>query len=374
MAQHRTMTIWKSEQYRTKVDVVKYRLQDDVSNAYVLRRAVNHVGVSHLIQEWQLCFYSVPLEEVNENTVQEKLEGEQTSYMNRFQLHWKSVLIFILAVLTLTFLITSVIAFMQEKSSIQREMKLQIEIERLRTALHAALEKPDLLDQENRQLKELLRIQQNNSMQLKDENERQRSILEQQSLLLSNASLEKTQLKAENERQRSILLSNKLSFLWEFCNKQTLLCSRCIPGWTEHSTRCFTISTQKKWQDAREDCMSNSGDLAVVLNPEDQAFLTNLTFRYVQEHPEEEFLAAWIGLEDMVKEDKFKWVNGRRLQRDLLYWRNKQPDNVVASWDTKRAGQDCVAIVPPKSMTGENWLKSWDDITCVDSRHYICWS
>lgn len=46
------------------------------------------------------------------------------------------------------------------------------------------------------------------------------------------------------------------------------------------------------------------GDLAVVLNVKDQAFLTN----YIFLEEEEEFHLAWIGLQDMVRAGAYNWV------------------------------------------------------------------
>ncbi|XP_041795598.1 CD209 antigen-like protein E [Chelmon rostratus] len=181
------------------------------------------------------------------------------------------------------------------------------------------------------------------------------------------------QLEAENQHQRSILFSKKLSFLWRFCNKSTLQCLRCPPDWTEHATRCFFMSKEaKKWEDARRQCHEFGADLAVVLNAEDQAFLTNMTFQFRQQHPQENFHSAWIGLRDMVREGTFSWINGNRIQSDVAYWKILEPNNAMASWDKDRAGQDCVAIVPPIQIGQDQWLNSWDDIVCGGERHYLC--
>uniref|UniRef100_A0A3B4WLQ2 C-type lectin domain-containing protein n=1 Tax=Seriola lalandi dorsalis TaxID=1841481 RepID=A0A3B4WLQ2_SERLL len=167
--------------------------------------------------------------------------------------------------------------------------------------------------------------------------------------LLINEQQTSMQLEAENQKQRSILFSNHLTFLWGFCNKSTLHCSRCLPGWVEHASRCFFLSSvAEKWEVARQLCISMGGDLAIVLNAEDQAFLTNMTFQYVQAHPQEDFHSAWIGLQDMVKEGTHLWINGKTIKWDVIYWKESEPNNAVPDWDTDLSGQDCVAIVPPK--------------------------
>ncbi|CAJ1048630.1 CD209 antigen-like protein E [Xyrichtys novacula] len=191
--------------------------------------------------------------------------------------------------------------------------------------------------------------------------------------LLINERQTSTQLKAENQRQQSILMSEKLSFLWRFCDKGTLQCSRCLPGWAEHATRCFHLASQPmKWEDARRECFNEGADLAVVLNAADQAFLTNMTFQFTQQHPNVLFHSAWIGLQDMVQDNRFVWVNGIKSKSDLKFWMPGEPNNAAAQWDKDRAGQDCVVIVPPKTVGQKGWLNSWDDVVCRGQRHYIC--
>ena len=51
--------------------------------------------------------------------------------------------------------------------------------------------------------------------------------------------------------------------------------------------------------------------------------LTNMTFQFVQQHPEEPFLAAWIGLQGIVKESLHIWVNCEQLQSNLSHWQKQ---------------------------------------------------
>ncbi|XP_032445747.1 CD209 antigen-like protein B [Xiphophorus hellerii] len=177
----------------------------------------------------------------------------------------------------------------------------------------------------------------------------------------------------ENKKQRSILSSKRLDYMWNRCDRTTLQCSRCLRGWTEHASRCFLLSNvEKTWENARVDCRNYKGDLAVVLDAADQAFLTNLTFQFKKANPGMNFHSAWIGLQDMVKEGVHFWVNGERIKWDVKYWRPGEPNNAKAAGDTEQAGEDCVSILPPDEVGPEGWLNSWDDITCVGKRHYIC--
>uniref|UniRef100_A0A665W8T9 C-type lectin domain-containing protein n=1 Tax=Echeneis naucrates TaxID=173247 RepID=A0A665W8T9_ECHNA len=168
---------------------------------------------------------------------------------------------------------------------------------------------------ENSQLEQLLNSTVQNFTRL-------RSDYDQLKLLMNQTS---KQLQTENKKQRSILFSEKLSFIWRLCNRSTLQCTRCLPGWVEHASRCFFLSpVAEKWEVARRNCLEMGGDLAVVLSPEDQAFLTNLTYQFGQENPQVNFHSAWIGL----------------------------------------ISSDCVAIVPPRHVGVGKWLNSWDDIFC----------
>ncbi|XP_043964756.1 low affinity immunoglobulin epsilon Fc receptor-like [Gambusia affinis] len=181
------------------------------------------------------------------------------------------------------------------------------------------------------------------------------------------------QTEKEIKKQRSILSIKQLDYIWERCNRTTLKCIRCLPGWTEHASRCFLMSNvDQKWSDARVECLNYKGDLAVVRNAADQAFLTNMTFQFVKANPNMTFYSAWIGLQDMVAEGQYLWVNGDRIKWNVKYWRPGEPNNAIASWDHNPSGEDCVSIVPPAEVGTKDWLNSWDDISCAGNRHYIC--
>lgn len=252
------------------------------------------------------------------------------------------------------------------ESTLQDKTQLEIENKELSVFLNSTLEKCNFVEEENRKLDMLLNQSLHTNELVSAESERLH-------LLLQSEQQTNVQLKEENKVQRSILFSEKLSFLWKLCNQNTLQCSRCLPGWTEHASRCFLLSREtRKWVDARRGCLDFGADMAVVLNQEDQAFLTNMTIQYVQQHPEDGFHSAWIGLRDMVKEGTYTWVNGDKLKYDVTYWKHMEPNNAMAAWDVSQAGQDCVAIVPPLQAGQEDWLNSWDDIVCGGKRHYIC--
>lgn len=171
---------------------------------------------------------------------------------------------------------------------------------------------------------------------------------------------------------QAFLYSERLSFIWDYCDRQSLNCSRCLPGWTEHSSRCFFLSPEgdKEWEDARLQCIRFGGDLAVVLDTEDQEFFTDLIFQNINSGTNQ---SAWIGLTDMMREGTFVWVNGMTVGK--TYWKPNEPNNAMVSWDRSQMGQDCVVIEPPKEPKGDGargWINSWDDIICTGHRHYLC--
>ncbi|XP_037651907.1 C-type lectin domain family 6 member A-like [Sebastes umbrosus] len=182
-----------------------------------------------------------------------------------------------------------------------------------------------------------------------------------------------TLLQIQNNHRLSILSSDKMDFVWKFCNETTLQCARCEPGWVLYDSRCFFLSPETDtWERARSKCIAMGGDLAVVFNAEDQEFLTNLTFDFHQQHPNGSYLAAWIGLQDIVQEGNYQWVDGRSIDKDVFYWMPQEPNNVIPAWDKVQEGQDCIAIVAPTHRGQTHWLYTWDDIVCVGSRYSIC--
>uniref|UniRef100_A0A3P8U3B2 C-type lectin domain-containing protein n=1 Tax=Amphiprion percula TaxID=161767 RepID=A0A3P8U3B2_AMPPE len=291
---------------------------------------------------------------------------------------WQLVLIAILMGVILALI---GVLFSEKKEKQSLEAKLQ----HMEEEIFAARINTDRLQKENNQLMQVLNFTYQNFTTVENGGQLKQLLnttllsieKTQLSQLLEKTLQEKTQLQVE-KNELNMLLNSTL----QSCNlveaenvllKRLTFCSRCQPGWTEHASRCFFLSTvAKTWENARWDCFSMGGDLAVVLNAEDQAFLTNMTFQYTQQHRGEVFHSAWIGMQDMVKEGTHYWVNGNSIQSDVIYWRDSEPNNSIPSWDVDMAGQDCVAIVPPNEVGVGDWLNSWDDIVCLGARHYIC--
>lgn len=130
--------------------------------------------------------------------------------------------------------------------------------------LNSTLENGDLVGEEDRQLDLLL----NESLHII-------TLVSAECTRLQTS----TQLEAENQHKRSILFSNKLSFLWRFCNKSTAVFT--LPAcWAVHTSRRFFLSQETKVGRCLQEVSQHGGDLAVVLSAE--VFLTNLTFSLYQ--------------------------------------------------------------------------------------------
>lgn len=110
-----------------------------------------------------------------------------------------------------------------------------------------------------------------------------------------------------------------------------------------------TYHTEKKtWNDARNTCQQEGGDLAMVIYPS------------INDKLAEQKEVLWIGATDAEKENTFVWVNGRPVNEafDKL-WNEGQPD------DADLGGQDCVTI---------NWNEQgkWDDSNCEKKNAFAC--
>uniref|UniRef100_A0A3B5M5T8 C-type lectin domain-containing protein n=1 Tax=Xiphophorus couchianus TaxID=32473 RepID=A0A3B5M5T8_9TELE len=113
------------------------------------------------------------------------------------------------------------------------------------------------------------------------------------------------------------LLSSKwLDYIWNLCNRTTLQCSRCLPGWREHASHCFLLSNvEKTWENL-------------------SSWTPQTRLRSTQ---------RGSGWRTWLKEGSFFWVSGDKLKYDVVYWRPGKPNNTKA-----------------------------DDIICFGKRNYLC--
>lgn len=172
---------------------------------------------------------------------------------------------------------------------------------------------------------------------------------------------EREELERQYSSAESVLSSKQVSFIWEYCDMDTMQCLSCLPGWVEHDSRCFLLSHEvTNWAKARTKCIRYGGDLAVVNGAENQVFLTDLTIQLVKQNPR--FQAAWIGLSDLVQEGSFSWITGEKEHR-RKYWHKNT---------TNSERYNCVAIVPPKEEEEKLKSMSWKNYKCVDKQNFIC--
>lgn len=159
--------------------------------------------------------------------------------------------------------------------------------------------------------------------------------------------------------------------LWRFCNRTTLDCSWCPPGWIDHDSRCYLVRHETRtFLNAQELCRRRyRGHLPVVLNVADQILLSNMTNKL---HEGRLVYGVWIGLNDIQKEGTFIWINGMPLMANASFWVPGNPNNMIPWYDRIGEGQDCVVIVPTSPYKKHNWYYSWDDIICRGKRHFIC--
>ncbi|XP_060948500.1 hepatic lectin-like [Limanda limanda] len=140
-------------------------------------------------------------------------------------------------------------------------------------------------------------------------------------------------------------------------------CPRCEDGWEPHGGKCYFFSwVTSSWNKSRKQCTSMSGDLVVINNREEQRFLQSTLMEKMDERSDK----FWIGLTDSKKEDEWLWVDNTRLDPNLTFWREGEPDNWA--WDNPD-GQDCVRMGEKDGATN---LKSWDDKYCKWPQKYIC--
>uniref|UniRef100_A0A3B5KAB2 C-type lectin domain-containing protein n=1 Tax=Takifugu rubripes TaxID=31033 RepID=A0A3B5KAB2_TAKRU len=81
-------------------------------------------------------------------------------------------------------------------------------------------------------------------------------------------------------------LSFRSLVLLEFCNRTTLDCSWCPPGWIDHDSRCYlALLETRTFVNAQEVCKRRyRGHLPIVLNAADQILLTNITNKLDEEY------------------------------------------------------------------------------------------
>uniref|UniRef100_A0A8D0GKN6 C-type lectin domain-containing protein n=1 Tax=Sphenodon punctatus TaxID=8508 RepID=A0A8D0GKN6_SPHPU len=122
----------------------------------------------------------------------------------------------------------------------------------------------------------------------------------------------------------------------------------CQKGWKRHGFYCYLLGqTLVTFSEAKESCEAGQGDLAVVEDRYEQAFLTSL----IGQRSEKYF---WIGLSDISNPGIFNWTNGKPAE--------------FTHWNTKMPGENpgCVAM-----RTGTA-AGLWDVVSCEEKTTFLC--
>lgn len=139
-------------------------------------------------------------------------------------------------------------------------------------------------------------------------------------------------------------------------------CRHCLPGWTFTNSLCYYFSfsdamKRRPWQEARQFCRKQGGDLAVIDSREKHLAISELINNYQDPLRPIVHSGFWIGLSDVQEEGHWKWLDGTRLIEG--YWNNGEPNNL--------GNEDCAATYPRS-----NPFHAWNDAPCSHDLKWIC--
>jgi hypothetical protein len=118
----------------------------------------------------------------------------------------------------------------------------------------------------------------------------------------------------------------------------------CPPSYVSTPFGCFRmVGDEETFVDAELACQNDGGHLAVLGDPDENAFVTTLIAGR----------SVWIGLSDRASEGTFLWVTDAALAFDE--WATGEPNNL---W-----GEDC---------TEYRADETWNDVWCDSRRPYVC--
>ncbi|KAF3844800.1 hypothetical protein F7725_007963 [Dissostichus mawsoni] len=138
-------------------------------------------------------------------------------------------------------------------------------------------------------------------------------------------------------------------------------CRHCLPGWTFMNSVCFYFAfsdafSPRSWQEARQFCINQAGDLAVIYSREKHLAISKLITKHELGSPRTPN-GYWIGLRDIKEEGIWKWLDGTRLTTGYC---------IGEGW-RRIDDRDCAAMYPRSSP-----FEIWYQAPCHHILKWIC--
>ncbi|XP_059846840.1 CD209 antigen-like protein E [Hypanus sabinus] len=144
----------------------------------------------------------------------------------------------------------------------------------------------------------------------------------------------------DSERTHSLIDTLQTEFSWLKRNF-----SSCPKQWTRFKQSCYQISSgTARWADAQRSCGSMNAHLFVTNNVAEQEYVKTKLQK-----------TSWIGLNDLVQEGDWRWVDGTDFSSSEKFWNAGEPNNA--------AEEDCVEMLPDGR---------WNDFKCDALKNWIC--